>query len=203
MPLGAALHRGRPHRTAFCTMVSLVSITRQVDGHNEARHVRSASDSLSYDPARRHPPPPDVTHSADDPGIFTPLTVPGGSQTAAFGINKRGQMVGVYSANNKGVRFLDDRGVFTTLEVPRPGVTFTQAWGINKNGQIVGLYVDTHGFGHGFLYDQGVYTTVDVPFSGAVNTFILGINDRGQIVGQYAESVGGQTHGFVATPNKK
>jgi hypothetical protein len=74
MPLGAALHRGRPHRTAFCTMVSLVSITRQVDGHNEARHVRSASDSLSYDPARRHPPPPDVTHSPDDPDRMGQVT---------------------------------------------------------------------------------------------------------------------------------
>jgi uncharacterized membrane protein len=132
--------------------------------------------------------------SIDDPSA----NVPGASlgSTAAFGINNRGQIVGLYvdfTGPNHG--FLDTGGLFTTLDAP--GALNTGASGINNNGQIVGFYhgnpqVDNTG-DHGFLYSGGTFTTINVP--GAENTEIKGINASGQVVGVYTDAMG--QHGFL------
>ena len=59
--------------------------------------------------------------------------------------------------------FLYDRGTFTTLDVPFPGVFRTEAHGINSRRQIVGTYFDDSG-GHSFIFDKGIFTPLDVSF---------------------------------------
>jgi probable HAF family extracellular repeat protein len=115
---------------------------------------------------------------------FTPIDVPGATDTTASGINERGQIVGVYrdaggvDCPTTGVGchgFLLDEGAFTPIDVP--GTAGTQAGAINRRGQIVGFFIDTTGTFHGFLLDQGTFTRIDVP--GATATLATEINDRG------------------------
>jgi hypothetical protein len=74
--------------------------------------------------------------------------------------------------------FLDNAGVFTTIDVPG-AVGLTYAYGINKQGAIVGAYLNSHGYYSGYLNDRGVFTSFDVPFPSVVSTVAYGINDRG------------------------
>ena len=120
-----------------------------------------------------------------DQGSYATLTVPGATNTKAYGINDSGQIVGSYDGHG----FLLDHGSYTTLDVP--GSVETCAYGINSSGQIVG----NSSLG-AFQLDQGSYTMIDVP--GSTSTQAFGINDSGQIVGSYND-VAGQ-HGFLATP---
>jgi hypothetical protein len=110
------------------------------------------------------------------------------------------------SGENNG--FLDDKGVFTTVDVPFPGATFAGVLNgipvgglnaINARGQIVGIYFDSSGVAHGFLEDKGVFTTVEVPFPGATYTALLANNPGGQLLGYYGDSSGGYQC-FLATP---
>ena len=80
---------------------------------------------------------------------FTSVDVPflGAFSTVLTGINRRGQMVGIYQ-DGAGVHgFVNDAGIFATIDVP--GAFETLALGINRHGEIVGWYSDglgTHGF---------------------------------------------------------
>jgi probable HAF family extracellular repeat protein len=115
--------------------------------------------------------------------------------TRANDINNRGQIVGEYLDNavsNQQHGFLNDRGVFSSIDVPN--ALITSASGINDKGMIVGYYEDTAGL-HGFVLSGEEYTAVDVSFVGASNTIALGINNRGRIVGTYQTSAG--IHGFT------
>ena len=122
-----------------------------------------------------------------------PIDVPGGTETQAYGINDRGQIVGNYVAGGAFHGFLLANGIFTAIDVPG-ATTGTQAREINNRGQIVGVYFTGAGrpVSHGFLLEKGIFTTIDVP--GARDTRALGINDRGQIVGDY---VAGASLGFL------
>src|SRR5262245_50623369 len=77
-----------------------------------------------------------------NPLTFTQIDVPGAMFTAAFGINDRGQTVGVFADTGGVVHgFLLDNGNFTQIDVPQinfPGAPGTQAFGIRERGQIVG-----------------------------------------------------------------
>jgi hypothetical protein len=77
----------------------------------------------------------------DDHGALTMIDFPGAIVTAAIGIKPGGQIIIGFYVDNKGVNhgFLDDKGVFTTVDVPFPGATGTQLIAINPSGQIVGL----------------------------------------------------------------
>jgi probable HAF family extracellular repeat protein len=58
--------------------------------------------------------------------VFTSLDPPGSTGTRIFGINDRGQIVGVFGdAFGKAHGFLLDSGTYTTLDVP--GAQFTEA----------------------------------------------------------------------------
>ena len=128
-------------------------------------------------------------------GSFTQIDGPHPADyinTSITGINNGGQIVG-YTANSSdpasGVTgFLDNNGVFTTINFP--GARSTEPAGINDAGQIIGTY-STFGsyFTHGFIRSaDGVYTTFDVP--GTLGTSLNGINNRGQVVGYYATNTG-------------
>jgi uncharacterized membrane protein len=127
------------------------------------------------------------------------------AETHFTGINNSGQIVGYIDAflpphnccEQHG--FVFERGVFTQIDVPFPGVLGTLATGINDQGQIVGVYSDNKGL-HGFILDRGEFSSLDVPFPGARDTGFngMGINNRGEIVGTYNSVTPGlYIQGFV------
>lgn len=123
----------------------------------------------------------------DKNGTFTSIAVPGADATQAFGINGRGEVIGlaVNYTTNVGTSFIYNDGGFSPINVP--GSYSTEALGINNNDQIIGFYVNSNnGNQHGFLYYDGTYTSIDI--SGAIDTVPLGINNRGQIVGYFLNS---------------
>jgi probable HAF family extracellular repeat protein len=69
---------------------------------------------------------------------FTTLDVPGGNNTATYGVNDAGQIVGSFASNSgTGVHgFLYSGGVFTQIDVP--GGTYTEAFGINNRWMVSG-----------------------------------------------------------------
>jgi hypothetical protein len=90
-----------------------------------------------------------------------------------------GQTVGHYQ-NAAGIHgFLENGGVFTSIDFP--GARTTELFAINDRGEIVSFYDGVHGF----LFSGGTSASIDVPFSGVTGTVPLGINNRGQIVGFY------------------
>jgi uncharacterized membrane protein len=96
--------------------------------------------------------------------------------------------------------FLLDRGRYTPLEAPRPGVELTEAVKVNDRGQVVGTFstdtpiVNDAASFHGYLWDRGKVTRIDAP--GAVGTTALGVNNRAQVVGAYTDDAG-TAHGYV------
>jgi probable HAF family extracellular repeat protein len=74
-------------------------------------------------------------------GAFTPFVVPDSNFTAAWDVNPRGEIVGVYRDNvNRFHGFVRDGDDYATLDVP--GATATRAFGINAGGDVVGAFVD-------------------------------------------------------------
>jgi VCBS repeat-containing protein/probable HAF family extracellular repeat protein len=127
-----------------------------------------------------------------DGSSFTQLDADGAADTAAFGINAAGDIVGTYDTGARAPHqaFVDIGGTLTTL--PISGVS-AEAHGIDNAGDIVGAYQDSTGT-HGFLYAGGGTLTLDDPLASGF-TEALGINNAGQIVGDYQDS-DGITHGF-------
>jgi len=160
-------------------------------------------------------------------GSETTSDYPGATDTAFFGINNAGKIVGDTNAINGGgpvTAFVLDQGVFSPFSVP--GASVTVAEDINNNDQILGRYQDSSGSFHGFLLHSGVVTTLDFPGLDAVfgptytdpngkiynrqNPFTnpLGFNDRGDFVGVFGASYVGadgtgflfREHAFTAAP---
>jgi uncharacterized membrane protein len=120
------------------------------------------------------------------------IDVPGAIGTAAFDINDRGEVVGIYAdpkeRDPKGTThgFRLRKGAVTRIDPPgavdidgSPGFRATAPLGINNRGQVVGQYADAQGL-HAYLLDDGVYRTIDPP--AGPGTTATDINDRGQIV---------------------
>jgi uncharacterized membrane protein len=121
-----------------------------------------------------------------DGDAFVVIDVPGGF-TEAFGINRKGRIVG--SNGSAGFLKKGDHVTFITV----PGSFFTTAWGINDKDQIVGTFADGTGT-HGFLR-AGTFASIDSP--GALFTEATGINKAGLIVGNAYDADG--FHGFLLT----
>jgi hypothetical protein len=130
---------------------------------------------------------------------FSPIAVPGASDTVAEGINSAGHVVGYYidSLGTHGFTMGVGTPSFTTIDaityVPCavPSATGTVVMAINATDQLVGYYFDTcTGITHGFLLDKSGFTILDAPFPfpGASTTYATGINDAGQIVGYIGPS---------------
>ena len=102
-------------------------------------------------------PPPHglIVHGfLDSNGTFTTLDPTGAAFTEAFGVNNRGQIVGVYvDSTPQQHGFLDTRGTFTNIAPPAGGAfaeSFAPSMGLNNRGQIVGTIIDSTGT-HGFV----------------------------------------------------
>ena len=121
---------------------------------------------------------------------FTNIDVEGAVATIAFGINARGDIVGVYSDGKQVHGFLRQNGVVTTIDYTGSAdgtVLGTEARGIGPNGEIVGDYwTDKEQFpsvaDHGFRRSpSGEFTRVDFP--NHVNTIAQRILPDGTILG--------------------
>ncbi len=124
---------------------------------------------------------------------YATLDVSGGNNTAAYGVNDAGQIVGSFASNGApgGVHgFLYSGGTFSQINVP--GGAYTEAFGINNAGQIVGWYQVDGGGQFGFLDTGGSFSQIQF---GPTYTIAHGINDPGAIVG-YWNDIRGQ-HGFL------
>jgi|SRR5215469_4875616 len=129
---------------------------------------------------------------------FAEFDVPGALLTRPFGVNARGQIVGLYRDATGNHGFLKDGDTYTTIQVP--GAIFTNATGINARGNIVGRWTDTAGYNHAYLRTHdGQFTFFDPAAPCVITrsaTVAHGINDVGDIVGRCFDS-NKVEHGFL------
>lgn len=137
-------------------------------------------------------------------GEMTDLGTLSGNQSAAFGINGAGQVVGEWSdGGTHDDAFLWDKGTMTDLGT-LPGATHCAATSINDLGQLVGTAsgissnVGGTTVSHAFLDVNGVMTDLNslLPANSrwVLNT-ATDINDNGQIVGM--GTYNGEVHGYL------
>jgi probable HAF family extracellular repeat protein len=126
-------------------------------------------------------------------------TLPGQTNSIAYGINNAGQIVGEASSSGLSRAFRYD-GIMHDLGT-LTGKNFATASGINSGGNIVGWsynFVTSGGlggaFGHAFLYDRG--TMIDLgSLPDLNNSTAIAINDADQVIGYswLGQLGGGQT----------
>jgi len=122
-------------------------------------------------------------------GAMQPLGVlPGATESAAYGINDRGVVVGTgdcvcrTAAEHHALLFAD--GVVTDLGVLRGGRN-AGALAINNRGQIVGtsdFFYETTGQ-HAFLYEDGHMIDLATMTGESRFRYAVDINDHGQVIG--------------------
>ncbi len=129
----------------------------------------------------------------------------GGTDSAAYGINSAGQVVG-YSDTTGGAahafRTAANSAITAGDDLGTLGGSYSYAYGINSAGQVVGQSQITGGDYHAFLYDGTTMYDLNnqIPAgSGLTLNFAYGINDAGQIVGG-AHNTAGQFHAVLLTP---
>ena len=146
----------------------------------------------------------DINTGKFSANIDDPNALKAGS-TVTAAINDKGDIVGFYTdtgPTNGGAvihGFLDNHGVFTTVDAP--GATTTELLGLNDHGIAVGFDI-VNGVTHGIIYNtkKGTFITLDAP--NAVSTTFNGINDKGDIVGFYSDAATpSNTHGLLVTPH--
>jgi len=135
-------------------------------------------------------------------GVVTTLDFPGASDTAAYGINESGTVVGQWDLLDSNGNllitygFMWKKGSFTQIDFPGSGDTYL--FGINARGDLVGGWdtAITSPLEHGFVCSKkGQCSSFDVPVAGAPATQADDINANGQIAGAYVD-VNGVLHAF-------
>jgi probable HAF family extracellular repeat protein len=118
---------------------------------------------------------------------YTTIDVPGTTSAVAYGINNKGDIVGVASfASHPERGWVLTNGSFKFLGVPNNGFS-SYATGINDSNQVVGYYYTGIDYiQHGFLYSGGTFTTIDPP--GSAGTACWKINNAGVILGRYFDA---------------
>jgi len=115
-------------------------------------------------------------------GTYTQIDYPGALDTACYGIDKAGDITGVYIDSMDVYHgFLLRGGNYITIDYP--GAESTSLYRINDVGQIVGTadYI-------GFLYDLKTQTFTPIDYPGASQTFPTSINNAGLIAGFYSQT---------------
>lgn len=118
---------------------------------------------------------------------FTTIKAPDGSDTFAFGINARGDVVGIDGTGSYLLHHHD------LSQVASPSGSTITARSINARNDIAGVLQDAKG-PHGFLLRQGEFHLIDFP--GASATRVRGINNGDDVVGSYLDAAG-VVHGFI------
>jgi len=148
--------------------------------------------------------------------LYTSVDFPNAIRTRAWGINRRGTIVGDYRDRSNVLHgFLLSREGYVTVDVPgaligQPGTLPTSLRGINPGGDIVGDYVAPPGSSpdctvagappciKGFLLHRGIFTTVLFP--GHPGAIPQRITANGDIYGCYHDAdFMGSMFGFVLT----
>lgn len=126
-------------------------------------------------------------------GQFIRFSCPGSTDTKAFDINDKDQIVGWYSDDSGRIHgFFKDGSSFSSIDHPDAIGWGTVVTGLNNRGTLVGSYGDGDTV-RGFVCNGGKFTPVEYP--GVDYTEPFGINNNGTVVGFYWD--GHATHGFV------
>ncbi len=147
----------------------------------------------------------DVNHGflLSHKGVLTQLNVPGASDTAAWGINEFGTVVGFsddYDALGNWIAengFVWRNGSFS--QVDYPGAPVSEVDSINDFGVLVGGWSPdlTNTVENGYVRSiTGKFIYFDVPINGSTTTQLNDINDLGLFVGEYYDA-SGNFHGFL------
>jgi probable HAF family extracellular repeat protein len=125
--------------------------------------------------------------SSAKPGLILDLGTLGGASSSGYGINARGQVVGMATTSTgEAHAFLWSGGRMQDLGTLGGG--FSVATAINDVGQVVGNSRTAGGELHAFLWQDGqmsdLGTLGGVGFSGVPTSTAQAINNLGQVVGQ-------------------
>ncbi|MGU3363108.1 Ig-like domain-containing protein [Methylobacterium sp. M6A4_1b] len=121
------------------------------------------------------------------------VDVPNSATTQVQAVISSGLIYGIYSDNSGTHGFINNNGIFTSVNAPGSLNKYTYITDVNEAGQIVGGYYDSANKYHGFVDNNGVFTTIDPAGSSA--TYVTSINSSGQIAGYYTNNTG--SHGFA------
>src|SRR2546426_12807716 len=86
---------------------------------------------------------------------FTTIDFPGATSTQPWGINTRGDIVGLYVSGGVTHGFLLSTGQYNTVDFP--DATGTEVYAINPQGDVGGVYTFA-GVRHGFVLSGGQFT---------------------------------------------
>ncbi len=131
---------------------------------------------------------------------YEPLNVPGAVSTYPYGLNNRGEVVGVTSHEPFEYRgFTAYRGIVKPLEISTPTGTLTATGNdITNSGKIVGVSpIPPSFYWPAILIDNGSYQLLP-DYPGVVRTFYSGINERGDLVGIWFNDPSELPRSFVA-----
>jgi probable HAF family extracellular repeat protein len=113
-------------------------------------------------------------------------TLPGGTQSLAYGINNSGQVVGdsTFAGSPFSHAFLWDATNGMQDLGTLPGDSGSRAQGINDFGQVVGISYTDFSAPHAFLWDavNGMHALGTLPGDSGSSAF--GINNSGQVIGK-------------------
>lgn len=129
---------------------------------------------------------------------FTTVAVKGAENTAIYGTDNAGDLVGMYvdsSGVTHGFLLRAKLRKLETLDDPKGTSTLCQ--GINSAGWIVGGYTNSAGNSQAFLYRPKSKEFHDLTPPGSTQgSYAVNINDNGWVAGFYTDSAG-VYHGFL------
>jgi probable HAF family extracellular repeat protein len=138
----------------------------------------------------------DETETAVKYSYGPPINFTGASDTYAYAINNKGEVVGFYTGDGcpqSACGFIEIKGKFTSIECAVENAT--EVFDISNKGEIIGAYAFVTGV-NGFILEgnSSCFSLGDSSFNPPL-TEAWGVNDNGQIVGFY-QNASGNYQGF-------
>ncbi|MBD2168189.1 hypothetical protein H6G04_27785 [Calothrix membranacea FACHB-236] len=139
---------------------------------NDSGQVVGFSGFSTFSQGGFYYPPKDRAFLYSDGQMIDLGTLPGKTDSYAYGINNSGQIVGTSGKH----AFLYSDGQMIDLGT-LPGNSYSSGWDINDSGQIVGDSGE-----YAFLYSDGKMTNLGT-LPGDSGSYAYGINNSGQVIG--------------------